>query len=267
MNEDIVLQEVCVSFPQEQGEVLHQVSFTFPAQQTVAIIGESGSGKSVLGKSLVGLLDRAEVSGRILYRGKNLAGMRDGELRAYRGQRIFFLPQDPALALNPALTIGEQLTEALEYHQGVATGTARSQAEAELVRYGFADGPRICRSYAFQLSGGMQQRVLCAMASLLQPEWIIADEPTKGLDPALRYQVFALFRQLTAATRGGFILITHDLRLARRMSQQLLVLKDGCVVESGSTEKIFARPEAAYTQALVAASVWGERRRVPGGPM
>lgn len=253
-SEDIVLEQVSVSFPYEQGIVLHPVDITFRAREITAVIGESGSGKSVLGKAIVGLLSRAAVTGRVLYDGENLAALGEAELRAYRGRRIFFMPQDPALALNPALTVGEQLTEALEYHEGTAPGTARRMAIAELERYGFDDAARIYDAYAFSLSGGMRQRVLCAVASLMRPQWIIADEPTKGLDPGLRKQVFALFRQLAQAQCCGFIIISHDLRFVRRISSRLVVLRDGRLVEQGATELLFTQPQADYTRTLAAAA-------------
>ena len=253
-SEDIVLQELSVSFPYEQGLVLHPVDCTFPAREITAVIGESGSGKSVLGKAIVGLLSRAAVTGRILYDGQNLAQLGEAELRAYRGRHIFFMPQDPALALNPALTIGEQLTEALEYHEGTAPGAARRRAIAELERYGFDDAARIFDAYAFSLSGGMRQRVLCAIASLMRPQWIIADEPTKGLDPGLRKQVFALFRRLAETQNCGFIIISHDLRFVRRISGRTVVLRDGRLVEQGTTELLFTQPQADYTRTLAAAA-------------
>ena len=232
--EDIALEQVSVSFPYEQGLVLHPLDCTFPAREITAVIGESGSGKSVLGKAIVGLLSRAAVTGRILYDGQNLAQLGEAELRAYRGRRIFFMPQDPALALNPALTVGEQLTEALEYHEGLPPAEARRLAIAELERYGFDDAQRVFRAYAFGLSGGMRQRVLCAIASLMRPRWIIADEPTKGLD--------------------GFIIISHDLRFVRRISSRTVVLRDGRLVEQGATEELFTRPREEYTRTLAAAA-------------
>ena len=245
--EDIALEQVSVSFPYEQGLVLHPLDCTFPAREITAVIGESGSGKSVLGKAIVGLLSRAAVTGRILYDGQNLAQLGEAELRAYRGRRIFFMPQDPALALNPALTIGEQLTEALEYHEGTAPGAARRRAIAELERYGFDDAARIFDAYAFSLSGGMRQRVLCAIASLMRPQWIIADEPTKGLDPGLR-------RRLAETQNCGFIIISHDLRFVRRISGRTVVLRDGRLVEQGATELLFTQPQADYTRTLAAAA-------------
>lgn len=252
--EDIALEQVSVSFPYEQGLVLHSLDCTFPAREITAVIGESGSGKSVLGKAIVGLLSRACVTGRILYDGQNLAAMAERDLRAYRGRRIFFMPQDPALALNPALTVGEQLTEALEYHEGLPPAEARRLAMAELSRYGFDDAQRVFRAYAFGLSGGMRQRVLCAIASLMRPRWIIADEPTKGLDPGLRKQVFTLFRRLAETQNCGFIIISHDLRFVRRISSRTVVLRDGRLVEQGATEELFTQPREEYTRTLAAAA-------------
>ena len=178
MAADIELAHVTVSFPWEQGVVLSDISCRFSAGRITAVIGESGSGKSVLGKAIVRLLDRAEILGSIRFDGRELTRLSARALREIRGRRIFFLPQEPAMALNPSLTIGEQLTEALEYHHGLSAKEAAHRAEAELSAYGFTEEKKIMASYAFELSGGMQQRVLGAMASALRPEWIIADKGT-----------------------------------------------------------------------------------------
>ena len=228
--EDIALEQVSVSFPYEQGLVLHPLDCTFPAREITAVIGESGSGKSVLGKAIVGLLSRACVTGRILYDGQNLAAMAERDLRAYRGRRIFFMPQDPALALNPALTVGEQLTEALEYHEGTAPGAARRLAIAELERYGFDDAARIFDAYAFSLSGGMRQRVLCAIASLMRPQWIIADEPTPGMDVKSAVEALQLLRELADAGKS-ILLITHDIDLAVEVADTVAVFYEGRTVD------------------------------------
>lgn len=254
MDRGIDLEAVSVSFPWEQGIVLSEISCRFPPQQVSAVIGESGSGKSVLGKAILRLLDRAEIVGHIRFSGLEMTQLSDEKIRAVRGRRIFFLPQEPSLALNPTLTIGEQLTEALEYHYGMTPKEARERAEEELHAYGFTDGKEICRSYAFQLSGGMQQRILGAMASSLHPEWIIADEPTKGLDPMRRRQMLELLKKLNRDTGGGLILITHDLRFAKELAQYSIVLRQGKLVEAGAADEVLVRPQTSYAQRLVASS-------------
>ncbi|MFC2342276.1 MAG: ATP-binding cassette domain-containing protein [Negativicutes bacterium] len=251
---DIALQEVTVNFPYEQGIVLTDISCRFPAGEVSAILGESGSGKSVLGKAVLRLLDRAEIRGSIRWGNVELTTLFEGELRKIRGRRIFFLPQDPSVALNPSLSIGEQITEALEYHHGLTTEEAYRRGEAELTAYGFENSHDILRSYAFQLSGGMQQRVLCAMASVLRPEWILADEPTKGLDPLLRRQMIDLLRKLHRDTGGGLIFITHDMRLVRELATICVVLREGRLVEAGRVVDVWERPRTVYARRLVQAS-------------
>lgn len=251
MTADIELAHVTVSFPWEQGVVLSDISCRFSAGRITAVIGESGSGKSVLGKAIVRLLDRAEISGSIRFDGRELTRLSERALREIRGRRIFFLPQEPAMALNPSLTIGEQLTEALEYHHGLSAKEAARRAEAELSAYGFTEEKKIIASYAFELSGGMQQRVLGAMASALRPEWIIADEPTKGLDPVRNRQMTELLRTLSRKGERGLILITHDLRFVARLAQDAIVLRQGALVEAGEAQDILSRPKTEYTRQLV----------------
>lgn len=251
MAADIILAQVTVSFPWEQGIVLSDISCRFSAGRIAAVIGESGSGKSVLGKAIVRLLDRAEVFGSIRFDGQELTRLSERALREIRGKRIFFLPQEPAMALNPSMTIGEQLTEALEYHHGLSAKEAVRRAEAELNAYGFTEEKKIMASYAFELSGGMQQRVLGAMASVLRPEWIIADEPTKGLDPMRRKQMTDLLRALSCGGERGLILITHDLRFAAQLAQDAIVLRHGALVEAGAAQDILSRPKTEYARQLV----------------
>lgn len=155
------------------------------------------------------------------------------------------------MALNPSLTVGEQLTEALEYHHGLSAKEAARRAEAELSAYGFTEEKKIIASYAFELSGGMQQRVLGAMASALRPEWIIADEPTKGLDPVRNRQMTELLRTLSRKGERGLILITHDLRFVARLAQDAVVLRQGALVEAGEAQDILSRPKTKYARQLV----------------
>lgn len=251
---DIELQGVTVNFPYEQGVVLADISCRFPAGEVSAILGESGSGKSVLGKAVLRLLDRAEIEGSIRLGDVELTALSEGALRTIRGRSIFFLPQEPSVALNPSLSIGEQITEALEYHHGLTEREAYRRGKEELTAYGFENSRDILRSFAFQLSGGMQQRVLCAMASILRPDWILADEPTKGLDPLLRRQMIDLLRKLHRDTGGGLIFITHDLRLVQEFAKTCVVLREGRLVEAGRVEDIWKRPRTAYARRLVQAS-------------
>lgn len=251
MDKNITIKDMSISFPYEQGLTLQPTNLVFEHNKITALIGESGSGKSIMGKSIVKLLKKVAYTGEILFEGKNLLNLSSKEMETYRGKRIFFIPQDPALALNPSLEIGDQLAEALEYHDGMSTSKAKELVLQELKKYGFDDPQRIYKSYSFQLSGGMKQRIMCAMASVLSPDWIIADEPTKGLDSILRKQTYELFLTLQRELHSGIVFITHDLKIAKVISDNIVVLKDGSLVESGTTEEVMNNPQTAYLKELL----------------
>lgn len=261
---DIKLQEYTVSFPYEQGVVVHPVSYIFKQGEITALIGESGSGKSVLGKSLVKLLDAASYGGKALYKGEDISKKDFNEMCEMRGRDIFFIPQDPMSSLNPSLTIGAQLMEILEFHHNEWGDLGRQKILNLLLDLGFDEPDRIFNSYSFQMSGGMNQRIICAMALLMRPKWIIADEPTKGLDSTVYKQMVEMFLQLQTQMGFGMILITHDLRLVKKLATSFLLLKQGYIVESGLVEDNFKNPQSNYLKQLllsqtVFSSQWRER--------
>lgn len=245
----IALSNVKISFPQEQGIVIEQLNTVIQPQHITAIIGESGSGKSVLCKSIVGLLNRAEVMGAISYGDMALTSEVQQSLR---GKEIFYIPQDPATALNPSLVIREQMEDTLYFHQHIQGNVALEKIKEELLAYDFDDVERILTAYPAQLSGGMQQRVICALASVIKPQWIIADEPTKGLDAIARKSVYRLFLSMQEHLKNSMIIITHDLDFAEHISDYIIVMEKGRIVEEGSTKEVMQNPTSEYMQSLLA---------------
>ena len=246
--ETITFNDVKISFPQEQGVVIEKLNTIIQPEHITAIIGESGSGKSVLGKSIVGLLNRAEVIGKIFY-GDTL--LTPTIQQSIRGQTIFYIPQDPATALNPSLTIRVQMEDTLYFHQHIQGDIALQKIKQELLAYEFDDVDRILKSYPSQLSGGMQQRVICALASVIKPQWIIADEPTKGLDAISRKSVYRLFLSMQEHLKNSMILITHDLDFAEHISDYIIVMEKGRIVEEGFTEALMHNSVSEYMQSLL----------------
>lgn len=182
-----------------------------------------------------------------------------------RGDRIGWIAQDPISAMDPLMRVGRQVTEVLRKRLGWGNEKSRESALGQLEKYGLGDPIRVCASYPHQLSGGMAQRVMAAMMTLSSPEWLIADEPTKGLDPLVRKQVADMFLQIKMAGRG-MLLITHDLALAECLADRVVVLYAGEVLEQGSTEDIFKNPYHPYTQGLLAAAPSRGLHPISGNP-
>lgn len=199
-----------------------------------AIVGESGSGKSVLAKALVGFLTSARYSGKIVYKGHNILGEWDNTVI---GKEIFYLPQDPDASFNPALTIKTQLCEVLEYQYALKTREALMLVKEALCLYGFSEVDRILDAVPYMLSGGMKQRLLCCMAYILRPRWIIADEPTKGIDAILRRQTVSLLRSLKEQG-SSLLLITHDLEVATALCDRMLIMKKGKIAADGEPSQL-----------------------------
>jgi len=224
------------------------VAFQVMKGDRLGVLGESGSGKSQLFLALLGLLaPNGRATGRALFGAEDLLAMPAQALRRLRGDRIAIVFQDPMTALNPYLRIGRQLTEVLEIHRAVGGGAARQAAAAMLARVGIAEPERRLALYPHELSGGMRQRVLIAMALLCEPELLIADEPTTALDVTVQGQILALLRGL-ALTQ---ILITHDFGVLAGFCNRALVMYAGRVVESGPVRTLFRQPRHPYTQGLL----------------
>ncbi|KVO37509.1 microcin ABC transporter ATP-binding protein [Burkholderia ubonensis] len=223
--------------------------------ERVALVGESGSGKSVTALAILRLLRDAQVSGTIRFAGQDLSAKSEREMRGLRGSDIAMIFQEPMTALNPLYTIGAQIGETIQLHDGVTTGEARKRAIALLARTGIAEPQRRVDSYPHQLSGGQRQRAMIAMALACRPRLLLADEPTTALDVTIRAQIVELLLELQreeAEKRGmAILLITHDLNLVRHFADRIAVMERGRLVESGAVERIFAAPEHPYTQRLL----------------
>ena len=250
------VRDLKVEFPTEDGLVraVDGVSFTVQRGQTVAIVGESGSGKSVTSQAIMGLHNRksANISGEVILEGEDLIAMSDEGVRKLRGQKMAMIFQDPLSSLHPFYTVGKQLVEAVRVHQDVSKEDARKQAIAMLDRVGIPNPDRRADDYPHQLSGGMRQRVMIAMALLNSPTLLIADEPTTALDVTVQAQILELLKDLQRDFNTAIIVITHDLGVVADMADEVVVMYGGRLVEHGSVHDIFHRPEMPYTLGLLA---------------
>jgi peptide/nickel transport system ATP-binding protein len=229
------------------------IGFDIPENTTVALVGESGSGKSVTAMSIVNLLpDNAERSGRILFDGRDLLQATPAELRALRGRSIACVFQDPMGSLNPVFTVGAQIAESLRLHLGMGRRAALARAEELLAEVGLPEPKRRLSAYPHELSGGQQQRVMIAMALACEPRLLIADEPTTALDVTVQRQILELLARLKAERRMGLLFISHDLGVVGEIADQVVVMRQGQIRETGPVADIFTRPQDAYTRALLA---------------
>jgi peptide/nickel transport system ATP-binding protein len=252
------VENLHVSFSTRQGVVnaLHGIDFTLAAGQTLGIVGESGSGKSVTSLAIMRLLDRAGriTQGRVLFRGQDVTRLGRSDLRELRGAAMSMIFQNPRAALNPIRTVEQQIVDVLRAHRSISTGAARAEA-LELLRAVLIRDPETrLQAYPSELSGGMCQRVMIAMAMACKPALLIADEPTTGLDVTTQKAVMDLLAGLTAERGMAMILITHDLGLAARYCADIAVMQNGEIVERGPVAELFQSPRHAYTRMLVAAS-------------
>ncbi len=224
------------------------------AGETLGLVGESGCGKSVTSLAFTRLLPRPAgriERGKVFFGGRDLLSLADAELRTVRGEEIAMVFQDPLTSLNPVLTIGTQLTEGMLVHERISRTEANRRAAELLASVGIPDGLRRLRSYPHQLSGGMRQRVMIAMALALKPRLLIADEPTTALDVTIQAQVIEVIRQLTARSGTAVLIITHDLGVVADLTQRICVMYAGFIVETATTPELFARPRHPYTVGLL----------------
>ncbi len=244
------------------------VSFEVGQGETLGIVGESGCGKSVTAMSLVRLIDPpGRISaGRALLDGVDLLSLSERQMRDVRGRRIAFIFQDPMTALNPVLTIGVQLTETLRAHENLSRSKAAQRAVDWLARVRIPDPEQRMRQYPYELSGGMRQRVMIAMAFMLEPELLIADEPTTALDVTVQAQVLDLMDEMRAASKTAVLLITHDLGIVAERCDRVAVMYAGQIVETAATRELFDSPKHPYTQALLEA-LPDISRRAQDGPL
>ena len=237
-------------------EVVNGISFSVAPGEVLAIVGESGSGKSVTALSLMGLLPKGAgrvAGGTAHFEGQDLFGLAPEPLRRIRGERIGMIFQEPMTSLNPVLSIGRQLTEAPLAHGRATRAEATAAAVTMLERVGIDDAPRRLRQYPHEFSGGMRQRVMIAMAMMMRPALLIADEPTTALDVTIQAQILDLMRALIDETGTSLILITHDMGVVAETADRVLVMREGRAVEEADAATLFAAPREAYTRALLAA--------------
>jgi peptide/nickel transport system ATP-binding protein len=236
--------------------VLDGVSFTLAAGETLCLAGESGSGKSVTSLAVMQLLPKASlriVSGRIRLEGRELTSLSGRAMRDVRGGEVAMIFQEPMTSLNPVMTVGNQLVEAVREHQGIDAAAARARARDMLDAVHITEPGRRLDQYPHELSGGMRQRVMIAMALSCRPKVLIADEPTTALDVTVQAQILKLMRELKAEFGASIVLITHDMGVVAEMADRVLLMQSGRIVEQGDVEEIFLRPRQAYTRDLLAA--------------
>jgi len=248
-----------VQFRQPGGTVVavNHASLDIGEGETVALVGESGSGKSVTALSVLQLLPypmAAHTPGSsIRFRGTELVGAKEAALRQVRGDRISMIFQEPMTSLNPLHIVEKQICEVLMLHKGLSQQAARARALELLKLVHIPEPEQRLKSYPHQLSGGQRQRVMIAMALANEPDLLIADEPTTAVDVTVQAQLLTLLKDLQTRLGMAMLLITHDLRIVRKMANRVYVMYGGDVVESGPVEAVFERPQHAYTQRLLAA--------------
>jgi peptide/nickel transport system ATP-binding protein len=251
------------------------VSFSVAAGETLAVVGESGCGKSVTAMSLLRLIPDppGRIAGSIRFEGRDLLAMSDAEMRAIRGNEISMIFQEPMTSLNPVLTIGRQIGETVMLHEGLDKKAAEQRAVEMLTLVGIAEPKRRVREYPHQLSGGMRQRVMIAIALACNPKLLIADEPTTALDVTIQAQILDLMRDLKNRVGAAIVLITHDLGVVAEVAERVMVMYAGRKVEEAKVADLFRDPKHPYTRGLLGAvpklgsSLDGETQRlteIPG---
>jgi oligopeptide/dipeptide ABC transporter ATP-binding protein len=253
----IEIEDLSVAFRGQHGatEVLSRASFTIEPGEVVGIVGESGSGKSVLALAIMRLLGAAGTitGGHIRFEGRDLAALGEAELRSVRGRSIGMVFQEPMTSLNPLFTVGYQIGEVLAAHLGLTGAAARRRVVELLGEVGISAPAERAAAYPHQLSGGLRQRVMIAMAMACGPKLLIADEPTTALDVTIQAQILELMRRISSGAGTAILLITHDMGVIARMADRVLVVYAGQIVENAPVRALFARPAHPYTRLLLAA--------------
>ncbi len=251
------IQNLSVKFPTRFGDftALDSINLTVGSGEIHGLVGESGAGKSTVGASIIGLLQNPGYidTGSIHFAGQNLLRLDENTYHRLRGNQISMIFQDPQTSLNPLLTISAQLIETIKQHQDISYQQARQRAIALLKETGLTDVEKRIDEYPHQFSGGMRQRVVIALALCTDPELIIADEPTTALDVSVQKQILALIRSICTRRNLGIILITHDIGVINEITDRVTVLRNGSVIETGTTKEVLSNPQDTYTRALMAA--------------
>ncbi len=232
--------------------VVDGISFSIAPGEKFALVGQSGSGKSISALSVLRLVDAATTTGVIRFNGEDLLQKTEREMRGIRGAAISMIFQEPMTALNPLYTVGNQIAEVLELHEGLRPNAARTRAIELLAKTGIPEPERRVDAYPHQLSGGQRQRAMIAMALACRPQLLIADEPTTALDVTIQVQILALLDALQREFGMALLFITHDLNLVRRFTQRVGVMEGGKIIEMGDTAQVFDHPQHGYTKKLLA---------------
>jgi oligopeptide/dipeptide ABC transporter ATP-binding protein len=246
------VKNLSISTVQDPKILVKDVSFDIYPGEAVGIVGESGSGKTLSVLSILALLPRGVqvVEGSINYNGRDLTTLSAQELRSIRGREVAMVYQDPMTALNPVMKIGKQLLEAIESHEKINESSEQRVRDA-LMEVGIPDVDRAIKSYPHEFSGGMRQRVMIAMALLMSPQLLIADEPTTALDVTIQQQILALVAEQRGKRNMSMLWITHDLGVVANLVDRLIVMYAGRIVESGTVKEIFTSPQHPYTAGLL----------------
>jgi peptide/nickel transport system ATP-binding protein/oligopeptide transport system ATP-binding protein len=251
------VRELTTSFPSERGRVpvVDGVSFEIRAGEVLALVGESGSGKSVSAFSVMRLVPKpGHVDrGKVVFGGRDLLTLSVPEMRAVRGHSISMIFQEPMTCLNPVLRVGDQVVEAIQLHEPVSRAAARARTLELFKKVGIPDPQERLDAYPHQLSGGLKQRVMIAMALSAQPKLLIADEPTTALDVTIQAQILELLRELQRDFGSAILLITHDLGVVNELADRIAVMYAGAIAEQGTREEVLGAPSHPYTQGLLRA--------------
>jgi peptide/nickel transport system ATP-binding protein len=259
----LAIQDLHVAIGQgpTTANVLRGVSLEVQPGEVRGLVGESGAGKSMLGRAVLGLLPaNARIDkGTIQFEGRDFLGMPEGERRSLLGRRIALIPQDPMTSLNPVKRVGAQISNVLQHHLALSRCQALERATELLAEVAIRDPQRVQGLYPHEISGGMRQRVLIAMAFACDPSLIIADEPTTALDVTVQRQVLQLVERLRQRHGAAILFVTHDLGVVAKLCRTMTVLHAGRVLEEGETAEVLARPRHPYTRALLAATPRADR--------
>jgi len=276
MSAILKVDDLRVRFATEDGVVqaVSGVSFELQAGEVLAIVGESGSGKSVTAQTITGLTraPNARITGSVTYRGRELNGLDDDQLRDVRGEQIAMIFQDPMTSLNPVYRVGDQIAEMIRAHRDVSKREAADRAVELLRSVGIPNPERRVRHYPHEFSGGMRQRVMIAMALALEPDVLIADEPTTALDVTVQAQILRLIDQLNRDRDLAVILITHDLGVVAEVADRVVVMYAGQIVENATLDETFYDPQHPYTWGLLGSLMRLDQSRtarlaqIPGQP-
>lgn len=267
MTGKIKIRDLKVSFhtPRSVVNALDKIDLELDREILTGLIGETGCGKSVLGMSILRLLPKnAQISGEISYNNKSILNMNREDLRWLRRKEISLISQNPSTSLNPIMKIGEQISESLYLDGKYTKNEAKQFTYNILKKLKLAGVENKIDGYPFQLSEGMKERALAAIGIVREPAWIIADEPTKGLDALLRKTVYEIFKNIYEQTKAGMILITHDLRLSEKLCDRIVVMYGGQIIEDRKSKDIFVNPKHPYTRGLIGALPSKGFKAMPG---